>query len=58
VETLDVVPVYPLQAQSISTVKKDGGFCKARLCPEYAALATGMNCAEIDWGYYQKGFDV
>lgn len=54
VETLDVLPVYPFQAHSILTVKKDGGFCKARLCPEYAAVATNIDRAEIDWGHYQK----
>jgi hypothetical protein len=52
-ETIDVVPVYPFQSQSIFTVKKDGGFCKARLCPEFAALATSVNRAEIDFSYYQ-----
>ena len=53
-ETIDVLPVYPFQAQSIYTVKKDGGLCKARLCPEYAALASAVDRSEIDWGYFQK----
>ena len=53
-ETIDVLPVYPLQAQSISTVKKNGGFCKARLCPDYAALASSVSRADIDFGYFQR----
>ena len=53
-ETIDVLPVYPLQAQSISTVKKDGGFCKARLCPDYAAHASSVSRADIDFGYFQR----
>ncbi|MDD3545498.1 MAG: hypothetical protein PHG96_09110 [Kiritimatiellae bacterium] len=53
-ETIDVLPVYPLQAQSISTVKKNGGFCKARLCPDYAAHASNVSRADIDFGYFQR----
>ena len=53
-ETIDVLPVYPLQAQSISTVKKDGDYCKARLCPDYAALASSVSRADIDFGYFQR----
>jgi hypothetical protein len=53
-ETIDVLPVYPLQAQSISTVKKDGGYCKARLCPDYAAHASNVSRADIDFGYFQR----
>lgn len=53
-ETIDVLPVYPFQAQSIATVKKDGSFVKARLCPAYAALTTAVNRAEIDFGYFQQ----
>ena len=53
-ETIDVLPVYPLQAQSISTVRKDGGFCKARLCPDYAAHASNVSRADIDFGYFQR----
>ena len=53
-ETIDVLPVYPLQAQSISTVKKDGEFCKARLCPDYAAHASNVSRADIDFGYFQR----
>ena len=57
-ETIDVLPVYPLQAQSISTVKKDGGYCKARLCPDYAALASSVSRADIDFGYFQRKIDA
>ena len=57
-ETIDVLPVYPLQAQSISTVKKNGGFCKARLCPDYAALASSVSRADIDFGYFQRKIDA
>lgn len=53
-ETLDVVPVFPLQAQDIFTVKKDGGFCKARLCPDYARVTTAVTRPEIDFGWYQR----
>ena len=53
-ETIDVLPVYPLQAQSISTVKKNGGYCKARLCPDYAALASSVSRADIDFGYFRR----
>ena len=53
-ETIDVLPVYPLQAQSVSTLKKDGGFCKARLCPDYAALASSVSRADINFGYFQQ----
>lgn len=53
-ETIDVIPVFPFQAQSICTVKKDGDFVKARLCPDYAALTTTVNRAEIDFGYFQS----
>ena len=54
VETLDVLPVYPFQAQKIATVRKDGSFCKARLCPEFAAPTSHIDRAEIDWGYFQR----
>ena len=57
-ETIDVLPVYPLQAQSISTVKKGGGFCKARLCPDYAAHAPSVSRADIDFGYFQRKIDA
>jgi hypothetical protein len=57
-ETIDVLPVYPLQAQSISTVKKNGGFCKARLCPDYAALASSVSRADIDFGYFRRKIDA
>ena len=53
-ETIDVLPVFPFQAQSIAAVKKDGGFVKARLCPDYAALTTAVRRAEIDWGWFQR----
>ena len=53
-ETLDVVPVYPFGAQDIHTVKKDGSFVKARLCPDYAALATSVDRSEIDFGWFQR----
>lgn len=53
-ETLDVLPVFPFQAQSIATVNIDGSFRKARLCPAYAALTTAVNRAEIDFGYFQR----
>jgi len=56
-ETIDVVPVYPLQAQSISTVRKDGSFCKARLCPTYAALASTVDRADIDFNYFRQQSD-
>ncbi len=53
-ETIDVVPVFPFQAQVIHTVKKNGDFCKARLCPEFAALAGGAPRSEIDFGFYRQ----
>ena len=53
-ETRDVVPVYPFGAQEIYTVKKDGTFVKARLCPDYAALATSVKCSDIDFGYFSR----
>jgi len=53
-ETLDVLPVYPFGAQSIHTVKKNGEFCKARLCPEFAARASDVHRSDIDWGYFQS----
>ena len=53
-ETLDVLPVFPFQAQSIFTVKSDGSLCKARLCPDYAAAATSVDRAEIDFSYYRQ----
>ena len=53
-ETLDVVPVYPFGAQEIYTVKKDGTFVKARLCPDYAALATSVERSDIDFGYFLR----
>ena len=56
-ETIDVVPIYPLQAQSISTVRKDGSFCKARLCPTYAALSSTVDRADIDFNYFQQQSD-
>lgn len=53
-ETLDVLPVFPFQAQQIHTVNKDGGYRKARLCPEFAAVTTAVSRAEIDFGYFQR----
>jgi len=53
-ETIDVLPVFPFQAQSICTRKKDGGYVKARLCPDYGALATKVDRSEIDWGWFQR----
>jgi hypothetical protein len=53
-ETIDVLPVYPFEAQSISTVKKNGLFCKARLCPDYAALVSKVDRSEINFGWFQN----
>ena len=53
-ETLDVLPVYPFQAQSIFTVKKDGSLVKARLCPEYSALTTSVDRSDIDFGWFLR----
>lgn len=53
-ETLDVLPVYPFQAQSIYTVKKNGDFVKARLCPEYAALTTAVARSDIDFEWFRR----
>lgn len=54
VETIDVVPVFPFQAHDIQTVRKDGGFCKAKLCPDFAAPVKGINRAEIDFSFFQQ----
>lgn len=53
-ETIDVLPVFPFSAQDIATVNLDGGLRKARLCPEFAALAGSVSRSEIDFGYYQR----
>lgn len=53
-EVIDVVPVYPYQSSEIYTVKHTGGLCKARLCPQYAALASMVDRSEIDFSYYQR----
>lgn len=53
-ETIDVVPVYFQDAQHIYTVKKSGDFCKARLCPQYAALTTAIDRHSIDFSYFQR----
>lgn len=57
-DTIDVVPVFPFQAHEIYTVNKDGSFRKARLCPDFAALTSDTDRAEIDWGYYQTKKDA
>ena len=54
VETIDVLPVFPFQAQNICTVKKDGGYTKARLCPEFAATVSAVDRSEIDYAFFQK----
>jgi len=53
-EFIEVLPVYPLQGREIYTVRKDGTFCKARLCPEFAAPASLPDRSDIDFAYYQK----
>lgn len=53
-ETIDVVPVYPFNAQSIATVKIQGGYCKARFCPDFAKLSSLAHISEIDFGWFQQ----
>jgi len=55
VETIDVLPVFPFQSHEIHTVKKNGDFCKARLCPIFSGAVTQVSRAEIDYSYYQIG---
>lgn len=52
-ETIDVVPVYPLQSQQINTVLNDGTLVKARLCPDYARIASQTTRSEINFNFYR-----